>query len=353
LIGWGVLLGTKWDLVIADESHRIKSPNSKASWFAYQFTAKRRAKKRLALTGTPMPHSPLDIYAQFRFLDPSIFNTNYHRFKMRYAKIIDLGDFKKIVGFQNLPELNQRFYTRAHRVLKSDVLDLPPVVHVKSFCELDRKALKVYAMLKTAFVAWLDSGEQITASNILTKLLRLSQLTGGYFQADGAEKGVHIDHAKIDLLEDLLLGLPDKEPAVVFCRFRPEIERVKQLCEKLERHCAELSGAMNQLKEWQKGQYDVIVVQIRSGGLGVDLTRSCYGFYFSTGYSLGDFDQSLARLDRPGQTRKVTYHHLLAENTIDIDIYQSLEEKRDVVDSVLRAVGRGGAFQPQPLKEVG
>jgi hypothetical protein len=292
-------------------------------------------------------NSPLDIYAQYRFLDPSIFKTNFHRFKMRYAKILDLGDFKKIIGFQNLPELHRLFYTRAHRVVKSDVLDLPPVVHVKSFCTLDKRAMKIYAMLKTAFVAWLDeTGEQITAANILTKLLRLSQLTGGYFQADGAKYGVFIDKAKIKLLEDLLLSLPEKEPVVIFCRFRPEIEAIKKTGEALGRHCAELSGSMNQLQEWQKGQYDVIVVQIRSGGVGVDLTRACYGFYFSTGYSLGDFDQSLARLDRPGQTRKVTYHHLLAENTIDIDIYQSLEKKRDVVESVLKAVGRGGALQP-------
>lgn len=105
----GAILSVIWDLVIADESHRIKTPSSRAAWFCHQITKKRKAKRRLLLTGTPMPHSPLDIYSQFRFLDPNVYATSFHRFKMRYADIINMGDFKKIVGYKDLDSGDHRW----------------------------------------------------------------------------------------------------------------------------------------------------------------------------------------------------------------------------------------------------
>ena len=76
-------LAQKWDLVALDESQRIKSPSGRASKFCAQLG--KVAQNRLCLTGTPMPHSPLDIYAQFRFLDPRVFGNSYVRFRNRYA----------------------------------------------------------------------------------------------------------------------------------------------------------------------------------------------------------------------------------------------------------------------------
>ena len=92
----------EWDLVVLDESHRVKSPGGKASWLAKALG--KEAKKRLCLTGTPLPHSPLDAYAQFRFLDPDVFGTSFTRFKQKYAV---LGGFqgREVVDFQNLEDL--------------------------------------------------------------------------------------------------------------------------------------------------------------------------------------------------------------------------------------------------------
>jgi SNF2 family DNA or RNA helicase len=75
IINRGALMSTQWDLVILDEIHRIKGPGSKVSWFCKSLGLK--ANRRLGLTGTPAPNSPLDFYAQFRFLDPSIFGTSF------------------------------------------------------------------------------------------------------------------------------------------------------------------------------------------------------------------------------------------------------------------------------------
>lgn len=345
IINKGVILSTVWDVVIADESHRLKSPRSKASWFAYQITKNKKAKRRLCLTGTPMPHSGLDIYAQFRFMDFHIFNKNFTQFRNRYAIIKDIGDFKKVVGFQREEEMNAIFYSRAHRVQKKDVLDLPPVMHEIRTCQLSAAADKLYRTLETEFVAWLEEqGDKITVNNVLTKLLRLGQLTGGFLQLDSGESTIMCNN-KIELLADIFEDLPPNEPIVVFARFTNEIQRIKQLAEKLERSVAELSGQMNQLKDWQDGKFNVLAVQIRAGGVGIDLTRAHYCVYFSTGYSLGDYEQSLARIDRPGQTREGVYYHLLAEKTVDMDVYNSLSRKKKVVEYILQQRSQTGKSQ--------
>jgi SNF2 family DNA or RNA helicase len=86
---------------------------------------------------------------------------------------------------------------------------------------------------------------------------------------------------------------------------------------------------------------DVLGVQIQSGGVGVDLTRTRYCIYYGVGYSLGDYQQSLARVHRPGQTRPVVYNHLVATGTVDEGVYAALDSKRDAVEAVIERMKHG------------
>src|SRR5262249_16192811 len=117
-----LLLATKWDLVILDESHRVKAPGGKASMFCASL--RKSAAARLCLTGTPMPLSPLDLYAQYRFLDPGIFGTSFAAFRNRYAVMGGYGGHE-VLGFdeERMPELNDRMYSIGFRVMADDVLD--------------------------------------------------------------------------------------------------------------------------------------------------------------------------------------------------------------------------------------
>ena len=111
-------------MVLADESHKLKRPGGKASLYFKRL--RHQARHRLALTGTPLPHSPLDVYAQFRFLDPSLFGPSFHAFKQTYAV---LGGFhnKQVTAYQNLDQLEGLMRRVTFRVAK-DVLELPPEV---------------------------------------------------------------------------------------------------------------------------------------------------------------------------------------------------------------------------------
>ena len=79
----------------------------------------------------------------------------------------------------------------------------------------------------------------------------------------------------------------------------------------------------------------VIGVQIQAGGTGITLTAAGVAIYLSTGFSLGDFDQSQARLNRPGRQPVVRFIHIIARNTIDEKVSAALASRRDLVESTL------------------
>ena len=319
----------KWDLLVMDESHRCKSPGGVASRYLSRLSD--RVPRRLALTGTPMPHSPLDIYAQYRALDKSIYGTSFFRFKARYA-VMGGWSNAEVVGYQYQQELQRKFYSIAYRVEAADVLDLPPLLTVTRMCELGPQARKLYRTLERDFIADLEEG-RITAVNALSQLLRLQQVTSGYARTEDGQD-VEVDTTKADLLADLLEDM-GSEPVVVFARFKHDLEVVHRVARKLERPSYEISGARKDLSLWNDGG-GILAVQIQSGGLGIDLTKARYAVYYSLGFSLGDYLQSMARLHRQGHERPVEIIHLVAAGTVDEKVMAALAAREQIVESIMK-----------------
>jgi SNF2 family DNA or RNA helicase len=330
-------LKQKWDLVVADEIHRCKAPGGKASRFLARLG--QAARFRLGLSGTPMPHSPLDVYAYFRFIDPSIFGWSFHKFRQHYAV---MGGYQnhQVVGYRNLDELNRKFYSVTFACGK-DVLDLPEELEVTYRCELGAEARRIYLALKKDLIADVGAGA-VTAANALVRLLRFAQLTGGFLRTDGGEQ-IQIDTAKMELLRDVLEDLDPTEPVVVFARFRNDLDAVHRVAADLGRGSLEISGRRDELRDWQSGAAPILAAQIQAGGVGIDMTRSRYAIYYSIGFSLGEFLQSKARLHRPGQRRTTECIFLAAADTVDEQILRALASRQDLVESVLaQTIGTAG-----------
>jgi SNF2 family DNA or RNA helicase len=331
-----VFKGGLVDVMVGDELHKIKSGNSEVS--KYLSKAARTVKHIVGLTGTPMPHSPLDIFGQYRALCPDVFGTSFVRFRSRYA-IMGGFEGRQVVGYSNQDELRQKYLSHALQCGR-DVLELPDKHHIEVPVQLSAATRKAYDVLNKEMTTMICGGT-VTAANALTKLLRLAQITGGSVPVTNDDDSVHVTQVgseKAEALEDLLDGLAMDEPVVVFCRFRADLDQIRRVTESLGRKYGELSGRVNSLDQWQRGQQDVLGVQIQAGGVGIDLTRACYVVYWSVGYSLGEYEQSLARAHRPGQDRTVTVYHLIAENTVDGKIYKALDQKKDIIQSILSDV---------------
>lgn len=272
-------------------------------------------------------NSPLDIYGQYRFLDPGIFGTSYSKFRANYAV---MGGFegKQVLSYRNIEQLHDKMFLIAHRVMSKDVFDLPAFQDTIRTCKLSTEERRLYQSMDEEFCAELESGV-VTAANALVKLLRLQEITSGYCNHQ------LIGTSKRALLKDVLEDFDRKEPLIVFARFTNDLQGIQETVEGQGRRYAELSGHENSLARWQNGDADVLGVQIKSGREGVDFTRARYSIYYSLGFSLGDYDQSRKRTDRPGQTREGMYIHLLAEDTVDYKVMKALDAHAEVISSVL------------------
>jgi SNF2 family DNA or RNA helicase len=332
-----VLLNTGWDMIILDESHRVKAAGSKISRFVAKL-GKKQVAHRVCLSGTPMAHSPLDVYGQYRFLNPYIFGTNWSEFLAKYA-IMGGPERRFVVGYKNQQDLNEKFKSIAVTCRMSDISEklklpesLPDVVwHV----DLPKRDLNTLGELEKYFISAVESGT-IVVKNILVKLLRCQQITSGFCMAqenpNAPAEISELNHAKADALASIVEDL-GAAPLVVFCTFRHDLDVVKEVTTKSGKLYFELSGQMNELTAWQDSG-GVLAVQIQAGAEGVDMTKANHAVYFSLPHSLALYNQSRARLYRPGQTRPVSFIHLLARGTVDEAIYKSLARKEDIIEKI-------------------
>lgn len=356
----GALGRIDWDCLVLDECHRIKQHDGRQSQVAAQLA--QQIPHRLGLTGTPMPHSQLDVFAQFRCLNPGLFGPDYYRFEQRYARYetrdvpialkgkqgkdrwkrdaagkVLTRQVRTVAGYERTQELQDLMATCTYMVRSDDVLQLPDAIDERRYCLLGSKGMLAYQCLLADFRAEIDGGE-ITAANALSRMVRLSQIANGYgVDADGNE--IPLGTEKLDLLADVLADLPEQEPVVVFARFHHDLDGIQALAKSRKRKCYELSGRKNELAKWQQATGgELLAVQLQAGGVGIDLTRARYQVYFALDYNLGNYLQTRKRIHRPGQTRAVTYLHLLAAGTIDETVLAALEERNDVVTAVMDGV---------------
>ena len=336
------LLDLQPDIFIMDESHRIKAHTGKqqASKFCYKLA--QRSKKRIALTGTPMPHSPLDLFGQFRAIDHNVFGQYVTPFKNEYTV---RGGYmgKQILGFRNLDNLKEKFDLVSITRTSAECIDLPEMQWVDIPVEMSPKGRKVYDAMERDFIAWVEENDEaIVAKNSLSKISKLQQITSGHVIAESGDIQ-EIDTSKIDALSDILIDHGKVTKVVVVCVFKADLKAVRELCDKIQLSYGELSGSHNDLNAdgTIKDEYDVMGVQIQSGNMGVDLSKADILVGFSVGLSRGDWDQMCFRLVHPDHKNKIAYYKLIATKTYDEKIFAAFKKQENVVNQIVGEIKSG------------
>jgi len=235
-----------------------------------------------------------------------------------------------------------RYARLANIVKREDVItDLPPVTSQRVRVDLSNDAERAYRNLSDDLMAQVNEGV-ITAANAMVAVMRLQQITSGYAAVDnddGTTRAVQLDTGKRAALRELIDDMPKREPVVVFSRFRWDLDVILAVAEELGRPAYELSGRADDVRGvWRPEQPGgVLAVQAQAGGVGIDLTAACYVIYYSHTTNCGDYIQSLARVDRPGQTRPVAIYHLLARGTVDERIIAAHERRAAMSDDIRAA----------------
>lgn len=338
-----------WDILVWDEVHRLKAPGGAASRWAAKMCKKNEKARKLGLSGTLIPHSILDAWAIYRSVEAPYCPTFGDTFTVHRANYAIMNPRQQgmVIGWRNLDDAHRRIDATTHRIRSEDVLDLPEIQFLDVTSELYDDEATLYREIEDEFCVAVDAGT-VTPTNALEQMLRLQQICGGHVRWDDTAEAVPISegHAsKAARLRDMMEDLPESEPIVVFCKFRPDLAAARWAAESLGRKVLEQSGERRELAAWQAGEAPVLVVQVQSGGEGIDLTRACYCVFYSLSHSLATYDQGVARVHRPGQMKRTFIYHLVATNkgkkTIDGRIYDALRNRRAVVETIIDGIRSG------------
>jgi len=340
----------KWkpDIIICDESQRIKNNKSRRSKSMHRLGTV--AKYRVILTGTPITQSPLDIFSQYKFLDPHIFGTSFSRFRNRYTVMRSYRSYQ-ILGYKILPgdpyydkNLEREFFKKVHevafRITRNEVSGLPPTEPQTLYATLERKAQKIYKEMKSSALLRIGQGI-ITAPIILTQLLRLQQITGGFINTESGET-YQVSKAKLKILESRLKDLlEDNKKTVIFARFTSEITAISTMLKKKKISHHVLEGKVKRslrdqmIEDFQNNPLTmVLVVQISTGGEGITLSSGKAEIFYSVNFSLTDYEQAKARIMDMDSVDKEVYN-IVVKDTIDEIIIKTLSNKRNIAKLVV------------------
>ena len=331
-------------LMAIDESTTIKNPDAIRTKSIVSLG--REAKYRRILTGSPVTKSPLDLYKQCEFLGEGLLDyTSYYAFKTRYA-ILKTANFggrsvQIVVGYRNLGELSEKLEPFSFRILKEDCLDLPNYTYTKRIIQLSPEQKKIYESMKELALAQMD-GKLMTTATALVQLMRLHQITCGHFKSDdGTIK--EIKNERLDALMEILDEVENK--AVIWAHYKHDIESIVKAISKkygpdsFVTYYGDTPSDERQnnikLMQDQNSKVRFLIGTPQTGGYGITLTAANVMIYYSNGYDLEKRTQSEARINRAGQTRKMTYIDIIAEGTVDEKIVKALRKKVDIASKVM------------------
>jgi SNF2-related protein len=318
--------------IVLDESHRIKSCSSKAAMAL--FTLGSKAEYRVIMSGTPITkhNRPDDIYSQWKFLNPRRFLSVPTKldFMRRYSNPVSGGyGYAQFEGIRNEQELRELMGEDSYVVTRDECYDLPERAYESIPVVLSPESRKAYDAIESSGV-W----ERTTATHILSRLTELTKITGGHVGEDWSPIGAEKLDALRGIIED---HLDVATPLVVAARYRAEIARIQDLCQSLGVPHMTIQGGSDtaaELERWRSlGGCRVMILQPRSGSLGIDLREADHLVWYSLVYQWTDYSQTCDRIvlcERP-----TTITHLLAQDTVDWGIARILQEDGDVVKAVI------------------
>jgi SNF2 family DNA or RNA helicase len=332
----------KLNFVGIDEGHRIANRSSKQSSAAARLSWVRR---RLLLTGTPIEQQPADLYAQFRFLQPDLFGTRWSDFESEYMdfKRIDIDKYRPGTMLWQQKVLQQRIlksrasfdmskvdqFTKlikpyCFRLTKEDVGIKPPKV-IKVVVPLLGHQRRCYQEMDHHSVTRLPSGKSLMSDMEITTIMKRRQIASGFVYDEDGELE-YIGGAKQRKLMALAKTL--SKPVVVFTAFKPDTDRIYEALQKEGYDVARVYGKTKKKlrpdiwRAFQRAEYDFIVCQIRTGGVGVDLWKADNAIIHSMGHSYIDWDQAKARMDSKFKKDSANIYVLCAEDTVDEQLYE-------------------------------
>ena len=320
-------------MIAIDESHKCLANTTSTQG---KNTLKLQAPCMIAMTGTPLLNSPMDLYGVLKWLGYEE-HSNY-AFKNHYCEMGGYGNYQ-IVGYKNLGELQARLQEIQLRRLKSDVLDLPDKIYVNELIEMSPKQSKVYNEILGDLRINIDKIK--AANNPLTEMIRLRQATG----FTGILSSTVQESSKMDRMEEIVEeAIANKNKVVIFSNWTNMTNEIyKRLSAKY--HGVQITGEIKD--EDRQSAKDIfqndpkcmfLVGTSGAMGVGITLTAAHVEIFMDIPWNKGSWEQCIDRCHRIGQTENLTIYNLMCKDTIDEKIYNLVERKGAMSDLLVDGV---------------
>lgn len=332
----------KLDGLVIDESSKFKHTNTQR--FKNLKPMLPKFKRRIILTGTPVPNGLLDLFGQIYILDGGAALGRFiSHYRTEYFAPTGFGGYTWVLNKGAEEKILEKISPLVLRMSEVDYLKLPPLIKDTVFVDLPEETRELYDRLERDFVLQLRSGD-VTAINAAAATMKLRQIANGGVYTDNLDEDKprvsgprtwdDLHDMKTGAVLELLEELGGK-PTLIAYEFKHDLARLQKALKKVyKRDIPYIGGGVNMRDTktieaaWNAGQIPMLLVQPQSVSHGLNLQKGGRAVIFhSLTYNYEDYDQLIRRIWRQGQKARVFIYHIVARDTVDEAIVRAVDGK--------------------------
>lgn len=305
--------------LMLDESSLIQNEKAKRS----KFVLKLQPENVVLLSGTPVSGKYENLWTQAKLLGWNLSKKVYQQHYVNW-KTIDVGGVPinivdKENPYKNTDRLKNKFREHGAVFMKTEeCFELPK----QNFIDIKVSSSKEYRKFKRSRIVTI-CGEELVGDTKLVQMLCERKLCGMYSQE------------KLQAFKDLAESTGDR--LIVFYNFNYELYSLKKVAEELERPISEVNGKVKDLEAYKTESNSITFIQYQAGAMGLNLQKANKIIYFTPTLKCEDWMQSQKRIHRIGQNEHCFYYKLIVKNSVEEDIYKSLEMGVDFTDELFKS----------------
>ena len=325
------LLEQKFDLLVLDESQNIKNINSQTTKAVLLLNAK----KRVALSGTPIENNLLELYSLFRFLNPEMFGS-VQEFTNDYIVPI-----QKYSDTSTIEELKKKIYPFLLRRVKKEVLaDLPDKIEKLVYVDMNDEHRRFYEERRKYYYSLLEKNTSSQGNFDKFFVLQAINELRHIVSSPELESKKIISSKKEVLIENVIEAIENNHKVLVFVNYLSSIESI---CDSLKENKIKYLKMTGQTKDRQNlvdkfqndSRYKVFVMTLKTGGVGLNLVSADTIFIYDPWWNTTVENQAIDRAYRLGQDKTVFAYKMIMRNTIEEKILKLQEIKNKLLDDLI------------------
>jgi len=315
------------NMIAADESHRCKNLETKQGQGLIQL----QPYYRIAMTGTPLINTPLDLYSILKWLGYEPYE--FRQFKYHFCQYDEWGN---IVGYKNIDQLRAQLGAIMIRRTKGEVLDLPEKIYKNEYVELTDEQKKLYNQIIDEAIEDPELNDIINTECILALKMRLRQVSGGIGPFNFIKNNPKLDRLEQIVEEAVYSGTK----VIVYSNWiqgiNPAVERLKRFNPVVitgETPDSDRQALVNKFQT--DDSVKVFCATTGAAGVGLTLTAATEVVFLDEPWTNGAKEQACDRAHRIGTTSAVTIHTIMSHGTYDEDVHDIVEGKRDLSERIV------------------